>query len=210
MLINEMFESVQGEGLWLGMPSLFIRVAGCNLRCAWCDTPRARSARGGSEQTVSQLVARARASALRHVVITGGEPAVYADELIDLCRRLRRAGKIITVESNATVFVDCHPHLMSLSPKLPAWHQQVIAQYCRRAARTQIKLVVSNAAEAGRAWRRVAGLGLPHENVYIMPRARTRAEHIRAADVLVPWCIQHGARFAVRAQTLLWNNTAGR
>lgn len=210
MRIHELFASVQGEGIWQGVPSYFIRVAGCNLRCRWCDTARARSGRGAREMTIAELVQCAARAVQRHVVITGGEPTLYADELIELCRALRRRRKVITVETNATRFVDCNAHLMSLSPKWDAWHEDVIAAYCARGRRVQIKLVAGTVREAERMWRRVAGLELPRECVFVMPRARTRAEHEAVAAKLIPWCIAHDVRFAVRAQTLLWNNAAGR
>lgn len=210
MRIHELFASVQGEGIWQGVPSYFIRVAGCNLRCRWCDTARARSGRGAREMTIAELVQCAARAVPRHVVITGGEPTLYADELIELCRSLRRAGKIVTVETNATRFVDCNPHLMSLSPKYHAWHSDVIAAYCAQAACVQIKLVAGTTQEAEKMWRRMAGVNVPQEHVFIMPRARTRAEHDTIAAKLVPWCIAHNVRFAMRAQTVLWNNAAGR
>jgi len=210
MRIHEVFESVQGEGIWLGMPSLFIRVAGCNVRCRWCDTARARVARGGRELSVDELVRRAKQAGPQHVVITGGEPTLYAEELVEICRGLRRAGKIVTVETNATRFVDCRAHLVSLSPKEHAWNQDVIAAYCKRAAGVQIKLVARTAREAERMWERVAGLAVARERVFVMPRARTRVAHERVAEELIPWCVAHDVRFAVRAQTVLWNNAAGR
>lgn len=210
MRVHELFESVQGEGIWQGVPSYFIRVAGCNLRCTWCDTARARRVRGAREMTVAELVRCARLAVPRHVVITGGEPALYPGELAELCRALRRGGKIVTVETNATKFVDCNAHLMSLSPKYHAWRHEVLAAYCAHAACVQIKLVAGTAREAEKLWRRVAGLDVPREHVFIMPRARTRAEHDTVAAKLVPWCIAHNVRFALRAQTVLWNNAAGR
>ena len=60
MLISELFYSVQGEGLLSGVPSVFVRTSGCNLRCRWCDTPYASSEPEGEQQTVGEIMSRVR------------------------------------------------------------------------------------------------------------------------------------------------------
>ena len=210
MLIHETFSSIQGEGIWLGMPSFFIRVSGCNLKCQWCDSKQARATANGHRCTLDHLVNLAVTSPAPHVVITGGEPALYPDDVAALCRKLRRQGKTVTVETNATVAMDCQPHLMSLSPKLDAWNSKVLKAFCGRKGLTQIKIVVNTPAEGIQALQRIKDLDLPNDLVFFMPRARTRIEHEKNASWLVPFCIQHGIRFAVRAQTIMWDNERGR
>ncbi len=210
MRIIETFASLQGEGIWLGMPSLFVRLAGCNLRCGWCDTQYAWDATAGSECSVAQLIEQARQAPAAHVVITGGEPTLAGDELIALCAGLRRIGTIVTVESNATLFVDCNPHLLSLSPKLAVWHDDVLAAYVQRGYCVQVKVVVRDADEAQAAAQRLTALAIPRERLFLMPLAHTRAEHLRAATWLAPLCRATGMRLALRAQTLLWNGVRGR
>ena len=210
MLIHETFTSIQGEGIWLGMPSFFIRVSGCNLQCRWCDSKAARSTANGHQCTLDHIVNLAVTSPAPHVVITGGEPALYPDDVAALCRKFRRHGKIVTVETNATMTMDCQPHLMSLSPKLDAWDSKVIEGFCKRKGMTQIKIVVNSPAEGIEALQMVKNLGVPSDHVFFMPRARTRIEHEKNASWLVPFCIQHGIRFAIRAQTIMWDNEGGR
>jgi 7-carboxy-7-deazaguanine synthase len=129
--ISETFISIQGEGKLTGVPSLFIRTSGCNLRCTWCDTPYASWKPDGEQRTVDSLIEEARAAAakgVRHVVVTGGEPMMFA-QTTELTRRLAMpreqggAGMHITIETAGTVIPDgggggvtCH--LMSISPKL--------------------------------------------------------------------------------------------
>ncbi|MFG0252257.1 MAG: radical SAM protein, partial [Phycisphaerales bacterium JB038] len=70
--IAETFASIQGEGKLTGVPSWFIRVAGCNLRCTWCDTPYTSWSPQGASRSVDELVEEALNSGLKHAVLTGG------------------------------------------------------------------------------------------------------------------------------------------
>src|SRR6059058_1194240 len=89
--VAEVFESVQGEGLWTGVPSTFIRVSGCNLRCVWCDTPYASWRPEGPVVSVGELVSRAVKAGHKHVILTGGEPMLF-DAVEPLARKLKDAG----------------------------------------------------------------------------------------------------------------------
>ncbi len=86
MLISEIFYSIQGEGELTGVPSVFLRTSGCNLRCSWCDTKYASWNPEGDEMTVDELVEKVTSFPARHVVLTGGEPLV-AKEMPELARR---------------------------------------------------------------------------------------------------------------------------
>ena len=126
--VAETFTSIQGEGLLTGVPSYFVRLSGCNLRCAWCDTPYASWKPEGAGRSIDELVADGRASGVRHAVLTGGEPMMF-DGVCELSGRLSEpverggAGMHITIETAGTVLprggkwkLACD--LMSISPKL--------------------------------------------------------------------------------------------
>ncbi len=117
--VAEVFRSVQGEGLWTGTPSVFVRVSGCNLRCAWCDTPYASWAPEGPVKSTDEIVDSAMQvrDGADHVVLTGGEPMMF-DAIVPLAEQLREEGFTITVETAGTVFQDLPCDLMSISPKL--------------------------------------------------------------------------------------------
>jgi 7-carboxy-7-deazaguanine synthase len=115
--VQERFVSLQGEGLLAGTPSSFIRVSGCNLRCVWCDSPATSWAPEGESEDLDVLVDFC-ASGPRYVVLTGGEPLLFAP-VAELSRRLRDAGHHVTIETAGTVWLDgLHADLVSLSPKL--------------------------------------------------------------------------------------------
>jgi 7-carboxy-7-deazaguanine synthase len=117
MYIAEIYSSVQGEGLLTGIPSTFVRTSGCNLRCAYCDTPFASWHPEGDDLSVEQIGAEVMSYEPTHVVLTGGEPMLFA-ELVPLCRRLSDAGVHITIETAGTLFQPLDCDLMSISPKL--------------------------------------------------------------------------------------------
>ena len=101
--LSEIYETIQGEGLLVGTPSLFIRVQGCNLRCPWCDQPEALEFRKDSEVTLEGVLERARVSPFRHAVITGGEP--FTEPNLDrLVKGLLREGFSVQIETNGTLW----------------------------------------------------------------------------------------------------------
>ena len=118
VLISEIFYSVQGEGALVGVPSVFVRTSGCNLRCAWCDTPYASWHPEGENLTLDEIVRQVLAFPAGHVVLTGGEP-MAARDLHALAAQLRAHGKHLTIETAGTLPPDgiaCD--LASISPKL--------------------------------------------------------------------------------------------
>ena len=131
MRIAEIYQSRQGEGLLTGTPSVFVRASGCNLRCWFCDTPYTSWQPEGDDLSVDEIVRQAMDervesdaangkngdSALRHVVVTGGEPMLFA-ELIPLTRRLGEHGFHVTIETAGTLYLPVRCDLMSISPKL--------------------------------------------------------------------------------------------
>lgn len=97
LLVNEIFYSIQGESTYAGRPCVFVRLTGCNLRCAWCDTPYARDE--GGEMTAEQVVARVLAYDCPLVEVTGGEPLVQPAAL-PLLATLADRGKTVLLETN--------------------------------------------------------------------------------------------------------------
>lgn len=94
--VNEIFDSIQGEGFWTGVPSTFVRLQGCNLRCSWCDSKETWSGHV-EKMTSEEILSKVHCE---HVIITGGEPLIH--DLTDLFIQLETAGKKIHVETNGT------------------------------------------------------------------------------------------------------------
>ncbi len=118
MKIAEIFYSIQGEGALVGVPSVFVRTSGCNLRCTWCDTPYTSWQPEGRELSINQILEDVQQfSGAQHVVVTGGEPMI-SPEIVALTEQLRQAGQHITIETAGTVYAPVTCDLMSISPKL--------------------------------------------------------------------------------------------
>jgi 7-carboxy-7-deazaguanine synthase len=101
MRISEIFRSIQGEGRSQGLITTFVRLSGCNLDCAWCDTPYARE--GGKEVPVGDVFKAVEFSSCNRVCITGGEPLLQIDEVRELADRLCGAGYRVEMETNGTI-----------------------------------------------------------------------------------------------------------
>jgi 7-carboxy-7-deazaguanine synthase len=109
MNISEIFYSLQGEGRNQGAPCLFIRLAGCNLHCRYCDTEYALT--GGTEMDAEAILSEVSRANPRLVCITGGEPLLQADALIPVLEELRRRGIAVEIETNGTLdFITLQPY----------------------------------------------------------------------------------------------------
>jgi 7-carboxy-7-deazaguanine synthase len=101
MQIAEIFVSLQGEGKNQGKTCLFIRLAGCNLNCAWCDTKESRT--GGIAMSLDSILEHIWRVNPPYICVTGGEPLLQAEDLEPLLASLRRRGTEIDIETNGTI-----------------------------------------------------------------------------------------------------------
>lgn len=113
MKVNEIFYSVQGEGKNTGIPMVFVRLAGCNLCCDFCDTKYAFEA--GKEMTVGEILSEREKYPSKWVCITGGEP--FIQPLDELVGRLKADGSLIQIETNGTIFQPVTCDWLVVSPK---------------------------------------------------------------------------------------------
>lgn len=121
MKINEIFYSIQGEGIFLGLSMIFIRTTGCNLRCRWCDTTYAYEA--GEELSISEIIERLKAYHTRDLCLTGGEPLTQEDTPV-LIEELIKNGYTVYLETNGSIFLGNLPSLeaikLSMDIKCPS------------------------------------------------------------------------------------------
>jgi 7-carboxy-7-deazaguanine synthase len=292
MRIAEIFRSLQGEGRLTGVESIFVRTAGCNLRCRYCDTPYASWKPEGQQSSVSEIldrVARLRESPrpafleeltrsshrplgegqwvridqeagvrdeesedsaqapdtsnlqiskspnlqipipnpqspipapspLHHVVLTGGEPMLFA-ELVPLSVQLRQQGWHITVETAGTCYLPVACDLMSISPKLsnatptagqhPHWMQRHVRlhrapEVVRRLVAEydcQFKFVIDCPADCDEVLTCLAEFPeIERSRVMLMPQGVEASELAAKAAWLAPYCAANGLTFCPRRQ----------
>lgn len=106
LLVSEIFGSIQGESSWAGYPCTFVRLAGCNLACSYCDTEYARD--GGTPMDAGAVIRAVEARGLRTVEVTGGEPLAQAGA-VDLLEGLCSAGLRVLLETNGSLPVESVP-----------------------------------------------------------------------------------------------------
>ena len=230
MLISEIFYSIQGEGELTGVPSVFIRTSGCNLRCRWCDTPYASWNPRGEDMSVDRILEEVKKYPAGHVVLTGGEPMV-ARNIRDLAAGLREGGYHITIETAGTVAprgIACDH--ASISPKFSnstplegsigtAWirrHEEtrcqpeILAEWVGEYPH-QIKLVVASEEDAAGALAilKAAVPHIPKSKILLMPEG-TDSETLGDRDAwLIDFCKKFGYRYCFRLHIHLFGNTKG-
>lgn len=223
MRIAEIFYSIQGEGSLVGVPSVFVRTSGCNLRCAWCDTPYTSWNPEGEDLSIDEILGRtSEFSAARHVVLTGGEPMI-APGIADLSNRFRERGMHITIETAGTVFAPVACDLMSISPKLAnstpegvfkAQHERLRLQpdVLRRLTATyeyQFKFVITREEDIDEARAVAAEVNAPACKVILMPEG-TSADKLDERSVwIAEICKRYGFRFTPRLHIHLYGNKRG-
>jgi len=232
--INELFCSLQGEGKLSGIPSVFVRTSGCNLRCWFCDSYHTSWEPTGAwlsiDDIVDEILSYEQAD---HVVFTGGEPMIH-EESVALLDELADYGYHTTVETNGTIYRDAAIDLASISPKLASstptaerdpkgdgeWadrHDQrridmdalsgLVDSYD-----SQLKFVVTgrdDMAEIESLIERVreaTSTTVPDENILLMPEGMTREELDAKRNDIAELAMEYGYRYTPRLHVDLWND----
>lgn len=227
MRIAELYKSIQGEGLLTGTESVFVRASGCNLRCWFCDTPYASWKPEGEDLSVDEIVRQILDFQCRHVVVTGGEPMLFA-ELIPLTRRLDQSGLHITIETAGTLSLPVVSHLMSISPKLSNstptaeqggdWRErhertrsapEVVHQLIQHHP-YQLKFVIDRLEDCGEVEQYLADFPeLERSRVFLMPQGTDASTLAARGEWLIPYCQQRRYRFCPRKQIEWFGLTRG-
>ncbi len=227
MQISEIFYSIQGEGRFMGLPSVFIRTSGCNLRCVWCDTPYTSWKPEGRDSTIDEIVRETAKYPSRFIVITGGEP-LLAPEIERLTWALKQTGVHITIETAATIFKPVSCDLLSMSPKLAnstPWKKHkgrfakmhesrrldfgVIGEFLDRYD-CQIKFVVEQPADFDELRAVLAKLKkVDTSRVLIMAQGTTPREVRVKAQWILELCKKFGYGYTPRLHIDLYGNRRG-
>ncbi|WP_137289896.1 7-carboxy-7-deazaguanine synthase QueE [Natronorubrum halophilum] len=234
--INELFYSLQGEGTLAGVPSVFVRTSGCNLRCWFCDSYHTSWEPTHAWMDLEAILAEIESyEAADHVVLTGGEPMLH-EACVDLLEALDERGYHTTVETNGTIYRDAPIDLASVSPKLESstptperapddadagqWedrheNDRIDLEALARLVETyefQLKFVVTDGDDLPEVLelladlRETAAVPIRDDDVLLMPEGATRERLEETRDRVARLAMDHGFRYTPRLHVDLWND----
>lgn len=225
--VAEVFYSLQGEGKYMGVPSLFIRLSGCPMRCQWCDTPYASWEPEGEMYGLDQLIALCDQYPLaQHIVITGGEPLSFP-QLPQLVQGYRSLNKVVTLETAGIIYLETEAQLISLSPKLSnsdpvdapkhlARHQklrkntQPVRDFIEAGHDIQFKFVVANKSDLIEVQELLQEYQVQSlEQVYLMPFTQDPQQFAEFSKEVASWCLETGMSLSHRLHVQLWDDLRG-
>lgn len=222
----EVFATVQGEGASLGVPSVFVRLGGCNLQCSFCDTAytwdwsrfdKKKETVDLSVDEVAGLAVDVAKEGVRNVVFTGGEPLLQQKDLAVLAARMKERGFRIEVETNGTIVPEpaladvvdqwnVSPKLESSGNRLDArWVPSAIAWFADR-PNAFFKVVIVSKDDVAEVER----LAFPRERLILMPEGTEPATLAERSRWLAEICTQKGYRLGARLHVHIWGSERGR
>ena len=214
--ISEIFHSIQGEGPSAGAPAVFVRLQGCDVGCAWCDSRYTWPAEGGAPLGLDAVLGRATASgAAELLVITGGEPLEHQG-IAALLEQAARRWPRVEIETSGILPppLSLAPLHWNVSPKLPSATPRWEATWAHTPAwiaepRAVFKIVAGSDADAAEALRLIDAHGLPRARVMLMPEGLTDARVREGALRLAPICRREGLRLSPRLHVWMWGAKRG-
>ena len=222
----EVFYSLQGEGINTGAPSVFLRLATCNLACTWCDTKYTwdwanydydREVVNSEPQQVEEQI---RKFECRRLIITGGEPLLQQAELAPLAASLKNDGYFLEVETNGTVAPQADLERLvdqwNVSPKLASSgntrdhrERSDALDALARLPNAYFKFVIVEQSDAKEVGNLVNKYNLPPSRVMLMPEGRTPEMLQERSRWLSSICANEGYWFTPRLHIMLWGDRRG-
>lgn len=222
----EIFYSLQGEGKNIGTPSIFVRLALCNLQCGWCDTEytwnwkkfnKERETMDLSVEEVAQVIQR---FSCHHVVFTGGEPLLQQKELVLLMEQFKKNNYWFEIETNGTLLpsleFDSYIHQYNCSPKLANSGNLKEERECAAALqffaqnpKATFKFVMKEKKDFSEVMFLIAKYKISKEKVYLMPEGRTQESLQMAQGWVSALCQETGFCFTDRLHIQIFGDRRG-
>jgi 7-carboxy-7-deazaguanine synthase len=208
--ITEIFRSLQGEADTVGIPTIFVRLTGCPLRCQYCDTAYAFT--GGQWWSLDRIVARVRELEASHVCVTGGEPLAQP-ACLTLLRRLCDAGHRVSLETSGAMSLGgVDPRVvLVVDVKTPGSREVARNRYeelSRLHSKDLVKFVICDRADYEWSRAKVAELDLPARCGVLFSPSHEQLSARELAD----WILEDRlpVRFQIQLHKYLWGNVAGK
>lgn len=222
MKVVEHFLSIQGEGPSAGQPAYFVRLAGCNLECTWCDTPFSWKKgvidyRDIEPERLATFINRSKAEIL---VITGGEPLLHQRNLVDFLKFVDER-LFVEIETNGTLIptedLILYTNRFNVSPKLRSSgnpshkleHMPLTSYSSISLDEAIYKFVITSEEDLAEVNELVIQHGLEPRQIYLMPEGVTRESQIQSMPRVVNWALEFGYNFSARLHVLIWDTKKG-
>lgn len=216
--INEVFRSLQGEGLYQGEPTVFIRLQGCNLRCKWCDTPYAQEVSNGWEWSPEEVLEEVRRLQMSGwVCITGGEPLMQDQSLSGLVGDLWECGYKVEIETNGWYplpYWHSRVHSWVLDVKCPSsgnlplmgilgtWEELT-------SSNLQIKFVVQDLRDLAFVLLMKKRKLFHHQQYIVSPVFMAGSLDPAWGQEVAQFCLDHDCRLSLQYHKILWGDAVG-
>lgn len=206
MQISEIFYSLQGEGINVGVPSIFIRLSGCHLRCTWCDSKFTWDLKSGEKMTTEDIIKEIKKYPCKHLVITGGEPLIQQSGLKELLSKLKNYYVEMETSGSLPSLIDKYIDHYNCSPKLSNSQNKRIRLEKFPPKKTYYKFVVDTEEDLTEIKDFIAKHKLPLDKVLLMPQGIKRAELNKRSKWLAEICKRENLRFTPRLHINIWGN----
>jgi organic radical activating enzyme len=217
--VNEIFQSIQGEGATIGKLSVFIRLNGCNLNCCWCDTKytwhkdHLEKPDKYDEIDLGKLICQTYPQT-KNIIFTGGEPLLQ-EMAIDKLIRQFPIDYTFEIETNGTLLPDWIGNFLTsinVSPKLSNSRIEITKRYNTHSLillngypQTIFKFVITNPEDVFEIQKDFVGaIGIEPKKIYLMPEGNTRESQTRRTEMIIGLCKQYGFNFSPRLQVLTY------
>jgi organic radical activating enzyme len=229
--ISEIFKSIQGEGMSLGSPCVFVRFFGCNLRCQFqgkhCDTPYAvlKKDDNCNNYSIEEVYDIINKLGEQRIVFTGGEPMLYEEFILDFIQyanKMKKGFYIYEMETNGTIPIrtdlNWYMDQFNVSIKLKSSNQEkgyggkrinYNALHTYPSAKTNYKFVISNITTDDKEINEIMSHSLSPKRIYLMPEGMTRKEIIKNSPKVIDMCIKEGYWFSPREHIMVWDKKRG-
>lgn len=208
--ISEIFHSIQGEADAVGWPTVFVRLTGCPLRCAWCDT--AYAFEGGNWRTFDEILAEVGRHGARHVCVTGGEPLAQK-RCLDLLTQLCDAGYEVSLETSGALDISqVDPRVRKVmdlkAPGSGESERNLMGNIAHLRAHDQVKFVLADRADYDWAVAILRGHGLTARCMVLFSPVYGKLE----PRTLAEWLLQDRlpVRLQIQLHKVLWGEAPGR
>ena len=208
--ITEVFASIQGESTWVGLPTVFVRLTGCPLRCSWCDTAYAFT--GGESRSLDEVLADVARHGLKHVCVTGGEP-LSQKGCLPLLSALCDAGYAVSLETSGALDIGAVDPRVSRIMDLKApgsgeVERNLYDNIAHLKADDELKIVIANTDDYAWAKQQIATHRLAERCTVLLSPVAGEIDPAQLAE----WMVRDRlpVRFQLQLHKILWNDARGR